>query len=274
MQIERYKEACRMLSDISKNQPRYFIIHYSCESFFNLPNGASPRIAAIAIRSMEDGQTDSFSIHKTAERKGMLSLEQIKDHYDELELGMLDEYMEYINHHSNCFFIHWNMRDNNYGFKAIEHRYLVLQNRMWVTTPLQKIPDTCKIDLPILFVKKYGNQYIQDPQMPKLIAKNQLNPRDFLTGREEAEAFTNREYAKLHLSTLSKTRVIHNILLLAINNTLKTNTSWIQAHGYSPQALWTLANEKWYTAALTSIASYVLGKYGDAIANFVIHLMR
>jgi hypothetical protein len=273
MQIERYKEASQLLSTINKTLSRYFIIHYSCESFFNLPNGASPRIASIAIRSIDDGQTDSFSIHKTAERNGMLSLDQIKDHYDELELDMLEEYMEYISHHTNSFFIHWNMRDSNYGFKAIEHRYLVLQNRIGKSTPLQKIPDTCKIDLPILFVKKYGNQYIEDPQMPKLIDKNQLNPRDFLTGKEEAEAFTNQEYAKLHLSTLSKTRAMHSLLLLAIDDTLKTNSSWIQTHGYSPQALWTLANEKWYFALLFSLASFALGKYYDSIASFVIRLM-
>lgn len=273
MQIEKHKEACRVLSDINKNLSHYLIIHYSCESFFNLPNGASPRIASIAIRNIENGQTDSFSIHKTAERKSV-TFDKINDNYDELELDMLEDYMDYISHHQNYIFIHWNMRDSNYGFKAIEHRYLVLQNRNGKSGNAYKISDTCKIDLAILFVKKYGNRYIEDPQLSKLIEKNQINPRDFFNGKDEAEAFTKQEYAKLHLSTLSKTRVLHSLLLLAIDDKLKTNSSWIQTHGYSPQSLWVLSKERWYIAAIYPIASYIWGRYGGDITRFITHLVQ
>lgn len=273
MQIEKYKDAYQQLSDINKNKSQYLIIHYSCESFFNVPNGVSPRITSIAIRSFLNGQTDSFSIHKTAERKG-ITLEDIKQHYDELELAMLNEYMEYLDHHQNFFFIHWNMRDINYGFKAIEHRYMVLQHKFTSINNLQKVPDTNKIDLSILFVKKYGGNYINDPKIINLMEKNHLKPTGFLDGKKEAEAFDNQEYIKLHLSTLAKTRIFDAFLSMAIDNTLKTNSSWIQTHGYTPQAIWALANEKWYVAAFASITSYVLGKYSDTIANFIIHLVQ
>lgn len=264
MQIKKYKETCRIFSDIEKNPSRYLIIHYSCESFFNLPNGTSPRITSIAIRYLENGQTDSFSIHKTAERKG-IPLIEIKQHYDELELDMLEEYMDYIARHQNYFFIHWNMRDINYGFKAIEHRYMVLQNKIGKTSLLYRISDTCKIDLSMLLVKKYGGTYIEDPKIMKLIEKNQLTPRDFLDGKQEAEAFEKQEFIKLHLSTLSKTRVFDTFLSLAIEDTLKTNSSWLQTHGYSPQALWTLANEKWYMAVVLSIITLIFAKLWDKV---------
>ncbi|MBP2653314.1 MAG: hypothetical protein H6Q73_883 [Firmicutes bacterium] len=262
MQIERYKEACQILAEIRKNPSHYLIIHYSCESLGDLPNGSSPRITSIAIRYVENGQTDSFSIHKAAERKG-ISLDEIKQHYNDLELDMLEEYMEYIAQHHNFIFIHWNMRDIGYGFKAIEHRFMVLQNKKGKTALPQKIPDTCKIDLSLLFVKKYGGRYIGDPRIVKLIEKNDLRPKDFLTGKNEAEAFDKQEYIKLHLSTLSKTRVFDTFLSLAIDNTLKTNSSWIQTHGYSPQALWSLAKEKWYMAIGLSIITMILTKLWD-----------
>jgi len=39
-----------------------WVIHYSCESFYDRPNGASPRITSIAVRKLDSGQTLSFSI--------------------------------------------------------------------------------------------------------------------------------------------------------------------------------------------------------------------
>lgn len=272
MQIERYKEACQVLSNIRKKPSNHLIIHYSCESLGDLPNGSSPRITSIAIRNFETGQTDSFSIHKAAERKG-ISLVEIKQHYDDLELDMLEEYMKYIANHNNSFFIHWNMRDIGYGFQAIEHRFMVLQNKKGKTAIPQPISDSCKIDLSLLFVKKYGGRYIEDPRIVNLIEKNNLNPRDFLTGKEEVEAFDKQEYMKLHLSTLSKTRVIDSFLSLAIDDKLKTNSSWLQTHGYSPQALWTLVNEKWYAAAVFWFIGYLFGKCDTYIMNFINRLL-
>jgi len=78
---------------------------------------------------------------------------------------------------------------------------------------------------------------------------------------------------KLHLSTLSKTRVIDSFLSLAIDDKLKTNSSWLQTHGYSPQALWTLVNEKWYAAAVFWFIGYLFGKCDTYIMNFINRLL-
>lgn len=272
MQIENHKEACQLLSDIKKSPSRYLIIHYSCESFLDIPNGNSPRIASIAIRSLETGQTDSFSIHKIAELKG-IAFECIEQHYDELELDMLVEYMEFLsNHHEYCY-IHWNMRNANYGFKAIEHRFTVLQRKKNKSIPIQRIPDINKIDLSILLIKKYGDKYIDDPKILKLIEKNQFNPKDFLPGSEEAKAFKFQEFNKLHLSTLSKTVVLERFLSMATDNTLKTNSSWIQTHGYTPQTLWVLSKEKWYAAIIFGFITYAIGKFDTHIINFIRRLL-
>ena len=48
----------------------------------------SPRITSIAVRNLESGQTDSFSIHQIAEEK-KLPFVEISNHYDaELEYAM------------------------------------------------------------------------------------------------------------------------------------------------------------------------------------------
>src|SRR5437868_4877369 len=63
-------------------------IHYSCESFYDRPDGSSPRITSIAVRNLASGQTVSFSIHQLAERSNKIKLEEVEQNYDDLEKKM------------------------------------------------------------------------------------------------------------------------------------------------------------------------------------------
>jgi hypothetical protein len=76
------------------------------------------------VRNFASGQTHSFSIHKCAEQSGGVAGD-IPQNYDKLEKMMLDEYFEFVSGQGGFSFVHWNMRDINFGFQAIEHRYKV-----------------------------------------------------------------------------------------------------------------------------------------------------
>jgi hypothetical protein len=54
------------------------------------------------------------------------TFDEIESHYDSLEKKMLDEFFNFAKEHKDYTWINWNMRDINYGFEAIENRYLVL----------------------------------------------------------------------------------------------------------------------------------------------------
>ena len=84
MQYEKHKSARKIFSDIDKNPSKYLIIHYSCESFYDIKDGHTPRVTSIAVYDYATAQTDSFSIHKMAE-KLHVDINDIKSHYDELE---------------------------------------------------------------------------------------------------------------------------------------------------------------------------------------------
>ena len=58
------REAKKQLAKISDNRNNVVVIHYSCESFYDRPDGTSPRITSIAVRNLATGQTESFSIHQ------------------------------------------------------------------------------------------------------------------------------------------------------------------------------------------------------------------
>ncbi|GBQ90445.1 hypothetical protein [Gluconobacter albidus] len=69
-QFERNGKGRKVLKELFANPEKASMIHYSCEGFYNLPDGRSPRITSIAIRKLDNAQTESFSIHQVAEIRG------------------------------------------------------------------------------------------------------------------------------------------------------------------------------------------------------------
>lgn len=249
---KRRKEAQKRLDDIDAKREQHFVIHYSCESFYDIKDGRTPRITSIAIRNFATGQTHSFSIHKSAEQQH-IAFADIPSHYDGLEKSMLDEYFEYLKSQHISNFIHWNMRDINYGFQAIEHRYKVLGGVPYV------MDDRRKIDLARELISLYGVSYAphgDNGRLHSLLELNKITARDLLNGKEEAAAFENKEFIKLHQSTLRKVDVMSNILERALDGSLKTNSSWYEVNGMHPKVIFELVQEHWgWTLMLLIVGS-------------------
>ncbi|MDF8335499.1 hypothetical protein POM99_20015 [Novosphingobium sp. HBC54] len=253
---KRQKEARQRLENLFSDRSNVWVIHYSCESFYDRPNGASPRITSLAVRSLDSAQTHSFSIHQVAERL-QVPFAEIEARYDELERHMLDAYYQHLGAHRGMKYLHWNMRDINYGFAAIDHRYQVLGG-----TPVM-VEDAKKFDLSRILIDIYGVAYIGHSRLEKLIEKNQIQPRDMMTGAEEAQAFIDGNYVGLHQSTLRKVDVLANIAERAHNKQLLTNTTWWQMHGGSLRTgLEWIADNK--------LISFVIALTGLILAIFAI----
>jgi len=251
--LQKRKRARETLARLMSDPEHVVVIHYSCESFYDRPNGTSPRITSIAVRNLGTAQTVSFSIHQVAERQSY-SIAEIDERYDDLERQMLDEFYDYVRTHQGFIWLHWNMRDINYGFQAIAHRYRVLGG-----TPII-IEESRLVDLSRLLVAIYGIGYIGHPRLVKLVEKNKISKRDFLTGAEEAEAFERREYVRLHLSTLRKVDILANIAERSDSGILKTNATWREIYGLYPEAIAEWLKEHWIPTligALLTIAGFI-----------------
>src|SRR5690606_37556762 len=133
----RQRAALTTLDRLFDDLANVWIVHYSCESFYERPEGRSPRVTSIALRKLDSAQTVSFSIHQVAERQRMPS-DQIEQHYDELEKEMLSAFFAHIGSHRGMKYLHWSMRDVNFGFQAIEHRFRVLGEEPYVVDDSQK----------------------------------------------------------------------------------------------------------------------------------------
>lgn len=214
------------------------VIHYSCESFYNRPDGSSPRITSIAVRNLQNAQTISFSIHQVAERS-RLTRDEIETQYDRLEKQMLDEFYEFVLRRDTFHWLHWNMRDINFGFQAIAHRYRVLGG-----TP-EPIDETKLHDLARLLFAIYGAKYADHPRLVKVIRMNNITDKDLLVGEDEAKAFEDREYVKLHRSTLRKVDSLASIAQHAHLGKLITKATWREVYGADVAAWIEVITEHW-----------------------------
>lgn len=204
------------LKFLKSNESSLYVIHYSCQGLNDDNEGFSPRITSIAALHVASSTMHSFSIHLVAEIK-KISRDEIHNHYDDIEATMLEDFYEFIRNHQDCYWLHWNMSNINYGFETIEHRYRVLTGKQ-----PPKVEDSKKHNLSSIITAIYGKKSFDLPRLPSIMACNGGPHRDNLTGAEEAEAFKRKEYLKLHKSTMSKVYFFQSIYHKVQKRKLKT----------------------------------------------------
>jgi hypothetical protein len=255
MSLKRYnrrKEAKGNIAQILSDPKSVYFIHYSCESFYDREGKGAPRITTIAVRHMSSAQTKSFSIYKCAQIK-RVSDSEIDGRYDELEKEMLQEFYRFLDKHQHYRFVHWNMRDENYGFPAIEMRFKVLGGYGAIEIHEEQLYDLSRI-----LIGLYGSTYIGHPRLQKLMDLNHISDKDFLTGQKEADAFEEKKYHKLHQSTLRKVDNLENILERVVNGTFKHRAKLKETYGgFFQGALIAFTEHPVYT--VLSIAGLLIG---------------
>lgn len=250
--IKKHKKAKETLDELYAKKDNCIVIHYSCESFYDIKDGRTPRITSIAVRYVSTGQTKSFSIHKIAE-KSNVPFPEIEKNYDKLEKEMLKEFFKFLKEHKSFIFLHWNMRNINYGFEAIQHRYEVLKGKPF------DLPNNQKVDLARLIYNKYSAKYASHPRLTSLMDTNNISDKHFLPGGDEANTFENKEYVKLHQSTLRKVDILEDIFKRSAEGTLKTLASWKDIYGVSAQGLFELTKVNWFIGFIYALMLVLMG---------------
>lgn len=242
----KWKSAKTQLDSAFTDPDKTVVVHYSCESFYDRTDPRSPRITSIAVRNLASGQTTSFSIHLVAEQNGRLAT--IDQHFDSLEKEMLERFYEHAKVNQHKIWLHWNMRDANYGFPAIENRLRALGG-----TPF-RIPEDRLVDLSRVLIGLYGVSYTGHPRLQTLMEKNKIRALDFLKGADEAAAFEQGMYLELHQSTLRKVDVLANIAERTHSGQLITAASWWETKGRSFRVVLEWIKDHWLWGLLTAIA--------------------
>ncbi|GBL54067.1 hypothetical protein PCLA_02r0167 [Pseudomonas citronellolis] len=190
----------------------------------------------------------------------------MRGNLDAFEKDMLKEYFAFLKKYHDYEFLHWNMRDDVYGFHALEHRYKVLGGKPF------ELPDEKKIDLARLLVSIYGKSYAphQDSKGRKgrimaLADLNRVTDEDALTGAQEAEAFEKGDYILMHRSTLRKLDMFANFFERAHEKSLVTTADWADKVGFHPVVLAELIKDHPLYTLIIAVGAIlgVVGKYAD-----------
>jgi len=249
---KKRSEALKKLTQLVADKRRVLLIHYASEDFANRPDGTSARVTSIAVRNLDSAQTESFSIHQCAERLRVPSAD-VKAKIQELENELLSQFNSFMTkHHGGYTWVHWNMRDSNYGFPAIYHRC-----RTQGIDPNELDPASL-FDLSRCLVDIYGPNYIEHPRLPSLMARNQITDLGFLSGPEEVDAAARGDFVSVHRSTLRKVDTFEAIISKANAGTLVTNYRWRDIYGSSPKDLVIFLKEHW-VYSLLGIITLVIG---------------
>lgn len=207
----------KKLIELKNNKEKILFIHYSCKSFDDENECLSPRVTSIAVYYYDERAIKSFSFNIAAEVLH-ISKEDIENHYDKIEKKILEDFFLFAKEHYDYYWIHWNMTSMNYGFDALEHRYEVLTR----TRPYH-ISEDKRYNLSKLIAFEYGKDYADDPKMKNLIILNWGKlPRDYLEGQDEIEAFENKDYIKMHKSTIEKVKFFRYIFIKLLHKEVKT----------------------------------------------------
>lgn len=258
--LDKFKELFRA-------KEKCLIIHYSCESFIT-SHGKTPRVTSICICNLSTNQTTSFSIHLQAQFDGKDFNNLTSNEYDELELKMLNEFSGFVKKNNTQKWLHWNMRDSNYGFEAINNRIRILKGHQF------EIAEDFKFDIPraLGLIFTYGYEHNKpDGRLLNLANRNKISLINALTGAEEAKAFDQKEYLKLHLSTLRKVDAIGTIISRVENGTLRVATNKKDIYGLSIAGMVSVVKETPWLLLIMGVLGYLIGAGLEPIIQKIFH---
>ncbi|MBD8562140.1 hypothetical protein IFT91_26145 [Pseudomonas fluorescens] len=204
------------IREVKKAPQIFYTIHYSCQSLYDDNEGLSPRITSIAITHYATGQAVSFSTHSIAEEL-RIGREDVLGNFDAVELQLLTGFYQFVRDRRDKYWVHWNMRNLTYGFEHLEHRYRALGGRDASVIPVER-----RLNLNDVLADRYGSGYAHHPKMKSLMELNGGIPRHFLEGKEEIQAFENKEFIRMHNSTLSKVGFLNSTIRKMVTGKLRT----------------------------------------------------
>ena len=191
--IKRRRQARNDVKEIIRAQYDTLAICYSHASCFSENDEISPMITCIVVKSLKSNVYEHFGIQIEADLINC-SKSDSKDYYPELELSMLEKFNSFMKRHSNCYWIHWNMVNVNYGFQAIKHRYVKLAGEK-KGVDFYEIPNNKKIDLNKILENMYGEKYATHAdRFLELLEFNYHTKDGYLNISQEEEEFNKFNY--------------------------------------------------------------------------------
>src|SRR5262245_58493268 len=206
--IQRERErayAWEQLNAVFQAPERAIAIHYALQRLRRDQADLAPPVAAIALRNIGTGQGRVFSIKAEADATGLdLSAALPPERMNALEYSLLFKFDDFLAEHTDHLFVHWYMRDEKFGFQALEHRHRkvqadLMQHLLGPRSVAAALPfgygggpapvhirDERKVDLALVLRHLYG---IGPVALRDLAGRNGLSHAELIEGVHEPEMF-------------------------------------------------------------------------------------
>jgi hypothetical protein len=229
--------ARRQLAALFDAPERAYAIHYALQRLRRDETDLTPPVAAIAVHNVGTGEEQVFSIEAEARSAGVsLGAALPAAQLLALEYALLWRFNDFLAHHRDRLFVHWYMRDERFGFQALEARFRRALSEInagifgersvaaaagFAASPGPfpvLLPQEGRIDLALVLRHLYG---IGPIGLRDLAAVNALKHSDLIEGIFEPMAFATGNHAHLALSSATKARLIAQIAGLAGDGTVR-----------------------------------------------------
>lgn len=221
--INEHKEANKIIDDYVKKKSDYSFIHYARQNCFADAYEKGPRVVAIVVMNAESEQFAVFSLKKSAEKQDCDFFKLNDLEKDKIEHDMLQDFFEYVKNNKDKVWLHWNMKNNNFGFSAIEDRFHMLKGNP------THFEEGKLINISVLLKKKYGMNYAKDNMWNgKLMGKmydifmlNHITDSNILDGEREIIEYILKNITPIEQSVLGKLKAFKVIMEKTADNVLK-----------------------------------------------------
>ncbi|MEA5425402.1 hypothetical protein [Arcicella lustrica] len=190
--------AISTLKKLTEDPNKVLFIHYSQSNTFDDDDygSISPIITSIVIKSL-DGQIDQqFAIHFEAD-KADIPIDEIQNSYRDLELRILKAFNSFVKRHSDCNWIHWDMKNIHFGFEGIKHRYEKIFGNL---NDFNEIPVNNKKNLFDIIEKIYGEKFVDGSDTLKSLMKcnsNNIDNNAYLSSAVESTEFGRKNFVNV-----------------------------------------------------------------------------
>lgn len=188
-----------------------YAVHYACESWFEVKDRPAG-VSCISLVDIVGGGDMTFSVTDRNDDGGR-------------EMYVLQSFYDFLRQHGDARLLHWNMNTSDFGFQALENRFICLGGAAPIQHPAER-----RFDLDDLIAARYGKGYADHPKLSNIAKINEYRTRYFLNGEEEARRFKAGDHGELKRSTTEKAKIIAFLAKRLLDGTLQTKGSGPYLH--------------------------------------------
>ncbi len=239
--------AQQQLNAVFEAPERAFSIHYALQRLRD-QGDQTPPVAAVAVRNVGTGRERVFSIKAEAESAGIdLTGAIAPATLLALEYSLLFNLNDFLANAGDARFMHWYMRDERFGFLALEARYrkvladvaagLYGARNVASAVPFGytsgqspfpvHVPADQRVDLALALRQLYG---IGPVGLRELAQGNNLSLADMIEGVNEPVMFAQGNHAHLAWSSATKARLIAELAVLARRGSIRPARDPAEGH--------------------------------------------